>query len=190
MHTRTTPLPMPAAGDSPPHIQPGGSSDQTATRLEGFALIVTLGDRERAASVTADAWTAAVQDTADEVNPAELRRRILRALRSRRSHAASPTDAARRDALEQLRVSDAAFAGLAALNHRQRAAIVAAWVEHSSREDLATILELDGERLERFVAQAGRRYLKVAGAADALSAAEPGPARSKVRAVRERLFAE
>jgi hypothetical protein len=181
---------MPAAGDSPPDTQPGGSYDPTAARLEGFALIVTLGDRERAAAVVREAWTSTEQDTADDVTPAELRRRILHALRIRRNRAASPTDAARRGALEQLHVSDAAFAGLAALNQRQRAAIVAAWVERASREDLTTILELDGERLERFVAQAGRRYLRVAGAADALGASEPGPAQSKVQAVRERLFAE
>jgi DNA-directed RNA polymerase specialized sigma24 family protein len=198
MLTRLAPLPMPAASVSPREVQPNASLERHAAHLHGFALLMTLGDRDTAASLADQVLSAAAQDDSSAVDrpAAELRRRMLHRMRITRGRGSPTADASHREALEPLHVSSAAFAGLGALNPRERAAVVAAWIERYPREDLATILELDGDRLDTFVARATRRYLKAASSAPGdvgtpdARMHEPGPATNRVLAVRERLLAE
>ena len=158
-------------------------------RLHGFALLLTLGDRPRAARLAADALRAAEGDLASHRHPeraaAWLRAQVLGAA-GRRSRRVLPTDA--QAALEELGVTDTARAGLAALSTRERGAVIAASVERLDPLDVATIVGRDGARLESLLRGARTRYLEGAAtiAHDPSSAA--GPIRQRVQASATRAF--
>ena len=94
-------------------------------------------------------------DRIDELSHPEraaawLRRRVLR--RARRDiRRAGGTGGHRRAALEDLGVDAVAFAALAGLDVVQRAAVVASTVEGLDAGDVATIVNLDGARLDRLL---------------------------------------
>jgi hypothetical protein len=168
---------LPAARASPPELESVGLDAPDADRLARFALLVTLGDRDRASALSKDAaLTAAAQARALDdahLDGAGLRRELVRRL-SRAPRRVVP-DHVRWEALESLRVSDIAYAGLAALTPRQRAAIVAGVIERATPEVLAATLKVDRSRAVRLVAQATRRYLRAAtarGHADATRGGE------------------
>jgi hypothetical protein len=159
-------------------------------RLYGFALLVTLGDRARAARLATEALAASASKTVELRHPeraaAWLRRRVL--LRARRlpgSGAGRPPSADGRLALQELGVDPAAALGLAALSIRERAVLAADSIERLDRRDAATIAGADGVRLDKLIRRARERYLMAAaGFIDEPSADAPTVAR--VRAVAER----
>jgi len=74
-------------------------------------------------------------------------------------------EAARRETLRSLGVTDATFAGLAGMDVRERAAFVAAAVERFEALDVETILRSDAVTARRLVDRARRHYVAYAGAA-------------------------
>jgi hypothetical protein len=159
-------------------------------RLYGFALLLTLGDRARAARLATEALAASASKTDELRHPeraaAWLRRRVL--LRARRlpgTGAGRSTTADGRLALQELGVDPAAMVGLAALSILERGVLTADSIERLDRRDAATIAGADGVRLDRLIRRAREHYLAAAAAIiDEPSVDAPTVAR--VRAVAER----
>lgn len=157
--------------------------DLHGSSLHGFALLLTLGDRPRAARLAAEALRGAETDLASHRHPeraaAWLRARVLRSAGGGPGRV-PPQE--RKAALDQLGVGDTALAGLTALSTRARAAVIAASIERLDPLDVATIVGRDGARLEAFLRKARARYLDGAAAAPADTSPVPGPTTQRVRA--------
>jgi hypothetical protein len=157
-------------------------------RLHGFALLMTLGDQAVAARLASEALAAGSARVAELSHPeraaAWLRQRVVREAERRRSQAARPDR--RRAALEELGVDDAAFAGLSALSHRERAALVVTTIERLDRRDVATIIGLEGMRLERLIRRATRRATRAGSAVHGERPETDGPLVARIRAVARR----
>ena len=130
-------------------------------RLYGFALLLTLGDRQRAANLAGTALADGARRWDELRHPeraaAWLRAEVLRQYRPRRrpQHA---LDASRRAALDLLGVTRPAAEALAALPTRERAALIADHIEGLAALDVATVVERRGGRLARLLARARARY--------------------------------
>lgn len=159
-----------------------------ARRLHGFALMLVLGDRLAAARLASDALLAAGEHISELRHPeraaAWLRARVVRMARG--LGRAGPRRGDRVDALDGLGVDAAVFAGLEALDRRERAALIATSIERLDRRDVATIVSLDGQGCDRLIVRARRRYAAgyVAGAPSELVAG--GPLGDRVRGVARR----
>ena len=130
-------------------------------RLHGFALLVALGDGERAEHAAGMALSAGEEQATALRHPeraaAWLRARVLSSLRAR-TIGSSPTDLARRDNLAGLGVGGPAFDGLAALSPAERAALVASLIEGFEPIDVETILNLGPTATKRITARAREHY--------------------------------
>ena len=172
----------------PADLQRAAFRELHGPRLHGFALLLTLGDQPVAARLAADALAAGSARTTELSHPeraaAWLRQRVVRGAGRRRSEMSRPDR--RRAALEELGVDDAAFAGLSALNLRERAALVVTTVERLDRRDLATIIGLDGARLERLVRRARRRAMSAGATVHGERPASDGPLVTKIRDIARR----
>ena len=174
--------------DTPPELVRAAFRDLHGTRLNGFALLVTLGDRARAARLAGEAIAAGTARTSELRHPeraaAWLRRRVTRkAERAGRSARLSAAEG--RLALEQLGADAAAFAGLSVLSTPERAALVADSIERLDRGDVATIIGVDGARLDRLLRRVRQRYAEtVATALD--DAALNGPTAMHLQAIAAR----
>ncbi len=133
--------------------------------LHGFAVLLTVGDRSRAASLAAVALAEGTFRVDELRHPeraaAWLRSRVLRAARrTRESGLHSRRE--RHAALVELGLSEPAIATLEGLSIEDRAAIVASLVERFSPVDVAAILGRDVKATRRIVRTARRRYLAAA----------------------------
>lgn len=159
-----------------PALRRAAFRDLHGTRLHGFALLVSLGDRPRAARATAEALDEGARHSAKLRHPeraaAWLRARVLHQLRGGASRRPGPGDRERRAALSGLGAADLVFEGLAALPIRPRAALVASTVERFDPLDVETILGLAAGSSHRMVARARQRF--VAAVADRGQPLEPG----------------
>ena len=133
--------------------------------LHGFALLLTLGDRSRAAALAGDALADGASSAADLRHPERaatwLRARVVRAAR-RSADSRRHSRAERRAILTELGVPEPALATLEGLSIEDRAAIVASSVERFSTVDVAAILGRDLESTRRVVRSARKRYLAAA----------------------------
>jgi DNA-directed RNA polymerase specialized sigma24 family protein len=172
----------------PADLQRAAFRELHGPRLHGFALLLTLGDQSVAARLAANALAAGSARTTELSHPeraaAWLRQRVIREAGRRRSEMAR-TDR-RRAALEELGVDDAAFAGLSALNLRERAALVVTTVERLDRRDVATIIGLNGTRLDRLVRRARRRAMGAGGTVHGERPISDGPLVAKIRDIARR----
>jgi DNA-directed RNA polymerase specialized sigma24 family protein len=136
--------------------------DLHGARIHGFALLVTLGDQARAATIASDALAAGADNAASLRHPeraaAWLRARVVLAARHRTRARRANAWAARRAALVSLGADAPTFSGLAALNVIERAAIVTLDIEHLDARDAEVVLSLSTGALERVAARARRRY--------------------------------
>lgn len=139
--------------------------DVHATRLNGFTLLVALGDRRRAAATAGQAIAEGTQRVHDLRHPeraaAWLRAKVLQSLRRGKR-----IEAPSLDALRTLGVNEPLLAGLSGLSLMQRAAIVAASVECFAEADVETILDATPIGARRMVATARTRYLAAFAIAD------------------------
>lgn len=140
--------------------------DLHAARLHGFALLVTLGDRTRAAQAASIAVAAGAQRATELRHPeraaAWLRRQVLKELRHiPPSRHLTPTE--RHLALVEIGGAQPAIAALEELTPERRAALVAGVVERFSVADVATILDTDLVGAQRALEGARRQYLAAAG---------------------------
>lgn len=163
--------------------------DVHATRLNGFALLVALGDRHRAAAATGQALAAGTQRVHELRHPeraaAWLRRRVLQSLRrgSVRNEAAPGLQA-----LRPLGVDAPLLACLSGLSATERAALVASSVERFAPADIEMILDATPAASRRIVAVARARYLAAAASGDRASLGS-GPLTERVLLVASRGFA-
>jgi DNA-directed RNA polymerase specialized sigma24 family protein len=175
---------------APPELMRAAFRDLHGTRLHGFALLVTLGDRRGAARLTADALAAGMAQAAQLRHPeraaAWLRQRVLRAAQRSGEAARRRTDQEGRHALAELGVDGAMFGGLSGLTTRQRAALIADSVERLDRGDVATIVGFNGARLDRLIRQVRARYAAAVATTLEDKAAVDGPTATRVRAVASR----
>jgi hypothetical protein len=178
-----------AAASSAPSLLREAFHDLHGARLHGFALLLTLGDRRRAAGLASGALSAASADLATLRHPeraaAWLRAHVVRHA-GRRVPDLPVAD--RIAGLADLEVSSAALAGLAALDVRGRAAVIATHVERLDRRDVATVVGQDGQRLERLVQRSIERYLAGHGAVTG-DTPPSGPIAERVRAASARVMA-
>ena len=120
-------------------------------QLQGFALLLTLGDKPAAAQLAADALEAGavrahqLQHLGREA--AWLRHSVVRAATRRRVDP-NRDEPSRRAALTALGVNDEAHVALSALSMFERAAVVASAVEGLDEPDVGTVVELDPEPSE------------------------------------------
>lgn len=153
-----------------------------AGRLHGFALLLTLGDRARAAALTEQALSAAVDRITELRHPeraaAWLRERVTRAAPRRPPPMAVDRRLA---ALEPIGVTRPILAGLAALDRAERAALIVATLERLDRRDVADVVHREGRSLEALLATAHRRYLSAHAEVPAERDVEDGQLMSLVR---------
>ncbi len=151
--------------------------DLHGARVHGFALLVTLGEQARAATIASDALAAGAENAASLRHPeraaAWLRARVVLAARHRPLRSRQASWAARRAALAPLGADERALAGLAALTVVERAALVALDVEHLDSRDAEAALGLSTAALERVAIRARRSYA-AAWIAAGDSSAPPG----------------
>jgi len=153
-------------------------------RLHGFALLLTLGDRPRAARATAGALADATERTGELRHPeraaAWLRARVLR--RARAAHDRPPQSRPDLRVLDELGVDGPVLDALGVIDMPERAAIIASDIERLDLRDVATVVGMDGPRLGRMLNRARSRY------ADAFIEAvddgpSDGPLVTRIRAV-------
>ncbi|MGH2381127.1 MAG: Ig-like domain-containing protein [Candidatus Limnocylindria bacterium] len=148
-----------------------------ATRLHGFALLLSLGDGARAAFSSAEALNAGAQRIEALRHPeraaAWLRSRLLRA--APRGDGNGQPFAVRIEGLKPLGVQPAALTGLAALTARERAALIADEIERLDRRDVEAILRTSPSSAERLIRGARRRYADAYGRALFASPTDAGP---------------
>ena len=139
--------------------------DLHAARLHGFALLVTLGDRARAAQAAANTVAAGAQRAAELRHPeraaAWLRRELLKELR-RTPASRQLAPAERHAALRDVGAAEPAIAALEVLKSERRAALVAGVIERFALTDVATILDSDLVGAQRALQGAHRDYLTAA----------------------------
>ena len=139
--------------------------DLHAARLHGFALLVTVGDRARAAQAAATAAAAGAERAGELRHPeraaAWLRRRVMKELRrSRPSRHLSKAE--RWAALVEIGAAEPAIAALEEITLERRGALVAGLVERFALTDIATILDTDLLGAQRALERARRDYLSAA----------------------------
>jgi DNA-directed RNA polymerase specialized sigma24 family protein len=176
------------SGRTPTAEVRGAFRDVHGTRLHGFALLLTLGDRALAARLADGALSEGSAHAAELSHPeraaAWLRRHVLRALGNRPRTGPPARD--RRAALEQLHVDSIAYDALASLGVRERAALVASTVEGLDLRDVGAIVDLDGARLERLLRRARSRATSAGARTMSEPPAEDGPLATLIRRIATR----
>jgi len=163
-------------------------------RLHGFALLVTLGDRRLAERLASEALADGARRARALRHPeraaAWLRAHLLRHLG--RDRAPAPTDEERRGALATLGVDAAAYDTLSQFDPRQRATLVAGWIEALDPRDLEGVVQYRPAVLARMLARVRREYLAlyIAAAPTPIPiVADPqaiGPLARRIRSVADR----
>jgi DNA-directed RNA polymerase specialized sigma24 family protein len=136
--------------------------DAHGARLNGFALILTLGDNELAGALSAEALAAGSPHAATLRHPeraaAWLRQRVLRRI-PRASRRAGPSEEERRSTLAALGVDAATYDVLARFSIQQRAAFIAGEVEGLSPLDLELVLGTGASSARRRLSETRRLFL-------------------------------
>ena len=137
--------------------------DAHGARLNGFALLMTMGDRALAGALAADALAAGTRHATALRHPeraaAWLRRRVLRTMPRRSQPRPGSPDHERRAVLAALGVDEATYDVLARFSMEQRAALIAGEVEGLSPLDLEVVLGVGASSVRRRVAETRRVFL-------------------------------
>ena len=149
-------------------------------RLHAFALLLTLGDRPRAAKLTEGALAAAAERPAELAHPergaAWLRNHVLRAAGGGLSRLVRRRRAPANAAIPEIGASEALLRGLGALSLRDRAALILSDVERFRELDVADALGAGRSSVEDTVRRSreryGRAFLAAARASGALESLE------------------
>jgi len=156
-------------------------------RLHGFGLLLTLGDRRATSRLVGEALAAGVEQAGHLRHP----ERAAAWLRARVVRDAGRVGVARhrvgdRTGLADLGADAAVVAGLAALDRRERAAVIASAIERLDARDVSAIVDRDGRSLERLMQQARARYV---AAYDASADDDPpidGPLAARLHEIAQR----
>ena len=137
--------------------------DAHGARLNGFALLVTLGDHTLAAALAADALAAGTRHAGALRHPeraaAWLRRQVLRSVPRGSGKRAGPSGQERRSTLAALGVDAATYKVLARFSVQQRAALIAGEVEGLSPLDLELALGTSASSARRRVSETRHLFL-------------------------------
>jgi hypothetical protein len=155
MQTAESPLPDTPPGDD---WLRAAFHELHGRSLHGFALLLTLGDVDRAAALAGRAIGAGINRVPELRHP-ERAAAWLRAHVVRGAGRGRGTPRPRPAALGGLGADAAVVAGLSAIGLLERAALIATAVEHLDERDVAVIVRRDGARLRHLQASARRRYL-------------------------------
>lgn len=152
--------------------------------VHGFALLLMLGDRTAAAQMAADALASA-SARVDELRHPEraaawMRARIVRGPRPGRR-----TLRPNADALAEIGADEGVITALGALDHLERAAIIASVVERLDPRDVAVVVGRDGSRLHRLIARGRQRYAAAYLGASPVEV-QDGPIATRLRDVAHR----
>jgi len=175
---------------TPPEAERAAFRDLHGRRLHGFALLLTLGDRPRAARLAADA-IAEGSANVDELRHPERAAAWLRARVVHGAHGISrgtPRLSDRLQALSQIDAAGGVLAGLTDLRLIERAALIASSVERLDRRDVALIVGKDGSALDALLSRARLRYAR-RFASVASETAPSGPVIERVLEVAKRAMA-
>lgn len=161
----STTLASPPSNLSEPDMLRAAFRDLHGASLHGFAVLLTLGDRSRAATTSARVLAAGSARAAELRHPeraaAWLRARVVRALR-RTADSRRHSRTERRAIVRELGVLEASMAALESLTLEDRAALLAGSVERFTLNDVATILGRDLLTAREVLRAARRRYLAAA----------------------------
>lgn len=161
--------------------------DVHGRHLHGFALLLTLGDRQAAAALAAGALADATLHLDELRHPeraaAWLRANVVRQARRGRFAPSSNGMAA----LETLDVPRAAAQALSQVGLVERAALITTVMERLDRRDVAVVVGRDGDRLERLLVSARRRYASAYEAAGGTKI--DGPLTRRIQAIADRAMA-
>lgn len=176
--------------DDPSEGMRAAFRDLHGRRLHGFALLLTLGDRSRAARLAADAMADGTAHIDELRHPeraaAWLRARVVRATRG--MGRGGPRQGDRLQALSAIDADAGLLAGLTALGLVERAALIASSVERLDRRDVATIVGKDGSALDTLLSRARLRYARRFATA-APEGVPAGPVTERVREVAAKAMA-
>jgi DNA-directed RNA polymerase specialized sigma24 family protein len=146
--------------DPPEEVVRAAFHDLHGRRLHGFGLLLTLGDRRATSRLVGEALAAGVDGVGSLRHPeraaAWLRARIVR--NAGRMGVARHRIGDDRAALNELGADAPVVAGLAALDRRERAAIIAASIERLDARDVSTIVDREGRSFEKLMTRARGRY--------------------------------
>lgn len=182
----------PSSSDAPAELVRGAFRELHGPTLHGFALLLTLGDRTRAAHLAGDALAEAEDRLAELRHPeraaAWLRSRVAGAM-NRYRRGPTPSGSDRMAALDPMGVDQAVLAGLEALNTRERAALVAANIERLGMPDVALIVGRNDRQLGVLLARARTSYTRAYAAAAGDEQTLSGPTTERIRAIAARTMA-
>jgi hypothetical protein len=158
MRTSVSPAPGdPRAAD----LMRAAFRDVHGARLHGFALLLTLGDREQAAQLASSAIASGAARASELRHPeraaAWLRARVLRDARRLPARPRSVHD--RSTVLGELGMAQAATNALAQMSMDERAALVASAVERLDAGDVATVVGRSASASRKLVLRTRQRYL-------------------------------
>jgi DNA-directed RNA polymerase specialized sigma24 family protein len=161
--------------------------DAHGARLNGFALLITLGDEALAASLAANALGEGVRH-ADVLRHPEraatwLRARVLRATPKRLPRRKAPGDEDRRTALAAIGVHGGTYDTLASLTVDERAALIASAVEGFASLDLELMLGTSPGLVRRRVSEVRRKFFERQVAGHDAQPPRTGPLGSRVREI-------
>jgi DNA-directed RNA polymerase specialized sigma24 family protein len=162
--------------------------DLHGQRLHGFGLLLTLGDRAATSRLVGEALAAGVDRAGHLRHPeraaAWLRARVVR--NAGRVGVARHRVGEGGAALTDLGADPAVVSGLAALDRRERATIIASSIERLDARDVSTIVDRDGRSLERLLHHARARYLAAYDAAADDGPAIDGPLAARLHEIAQR----
>lgn len=166
----TTNLPAAATPHFDDELLRAAFRDVHGTRLHGFALLVTLGDRHAAADAASDALAEGTRLAHELRHPeraaAWLRAHVFRSLRRRRLGGSEADELTRRRALAALGVDERVHRALAQLSTVERTALVVANIERLDAVDIETVLAAERRDAQRLVRRAREQYLRAYLAAE------------------------
>lgn len=135
-------------------------------RLHGFALLLTLGNRARAARLAGEALAEGAERAAELRHPeraaAWLRARVVHAARGPTLVGARRAASEPAEALRQMGVDPLAYRGLSVLGLVERAALIASEIERLDPLDVATVVAASPSGAHHIATAARRRYLRTA----------------------------
>jgi hypothetical protein len=164
--------------------------DAHGARLNGFALLLTLGDAPLANALAAHAVDEGARQAKELRHPeraaAWLRGRVLRAAPKRLPRRGGPGIAARRAALARLGVDDLTYGTLVTLSVNARAALIASATEGFSLLDLELVLGTSAHAVRRQVAKAQLTFVERQMAHEQPGSPRVGPLAMRVRDIADR----
>lgn len=167
--------------------------DAHGARLNGFALLVTLGDHALAEGLAADALAAGTRHAAALRHPeraaAWLRRQVVRSMPRPSRKRSGPSDRERRATLAAIGVDTATYDVLSQFSVKQRAMLIAGEVEGLSPLDLEVVFGIGASSVRQSLSETRRTFLaRRAMPADHTRAPDADSLEGRIRSTADRVL--